>query len=603
MATDNLLQEFPPVSTESWEEAIRKDLKGADYAKKLIWQTDEGLAVKPYYRAEDIAGLTYLDAPPGVFPYARSDRSTGDWHVREEIDATDPETANQAARHAIASGAEEIAFLNVSIKNASDLGIVLAKLLDVPIHFQNADQALLRLLTETKTEKTIEKKTEKKTPSPVSTGLDPLANLDFAVEILATAGPALVPFTVHGEEFEESGATAVQEVGFALAAGIDFLAEMQLRNVDINRAASALTFSFAIGSNYFFQIAKLRALRMLWAQAVSSFGGTQLSAKARIHARTSRWNKTIYDPHVNILRATTEAMSAAIGGADSISVAAFDECYKSPDEASQRLARNTQIILKQEAQLARVADPGGGSYALEVITDFIAREAWKSMQTIEAAGGFQKARAQGQIARGLEQSLAARDKAVASRRRIFTGTNQHANLSEKALDRIDLSQYDPSHHDPSHKNGAHRGAQPYEQLRLRTERYAARGGTVPRILLAEIGDAKMRAARSNFAANFFGCAGFDIVIRRFDNVDEIAELAQKDADTIVLCSSDREYPALATALITKLAALGRKTPIIIAGYPDSAEQLKAAGIADFIHIRTNPIELLTKWQQQVGIKD
>jgi methylmalonyl-CoA mutase len=591
MATDDLLQEFPPVSTASWEEIIRKDLKGADYAKKLIWQTDEGLAVKPYYRAEDIAGLTYLDAPPGVFPFARSDRPTGDWHIREEIDATDPENANQAARHAIASGAEEVAFLNTSIKNASDLGIVLAKLQDVPVHFQNADRDLLRLLIETK-------KSEKKNLSPTSTGLDPLANLDFAAEVLATAAPTLIPFTVHGSEFEESGATAVQEVGFTLAAGIDFLAEMQTRNVDINRAASALTFSFAIGSNYFFQIAKLRAFRMLWAQAVSSFGGTQQSAKARIHARTSRWNKTVYDPHVNILRSTTEAMSAALGGADSISVAAFDECYKNPDEASQRLARNTQIILKQEAQLARVADPGGGSYALEVITYFIAREAWKIMQTIEAAGGFQKACAEGQIARALEQSLAARDKAVGSRRRIFTGTNQYANLSEKALERIDCS-----HSDLSRQNGAHRGAQPYEQLRLRTERYAARMDKLPRILLAEIGDAKMRAARSNFATNFFGCAGFDIVTRQFDSVDEIAELAQKDAEMIVLCSSDQECAALVTALMTKLTVLGRKIPVIIAGYPDSSEQLKATGVADFIHIRTNPIEFLTKWQQQLGIKD
>jgi methylmalonyl-CoA mutase len=582
MSADKLLQEFPPVSTQSWEEVITKDLKGADYAKRLIWQSEDGLAVKPYYRAEDIAGLEYLDAAPGNFPYARSDRSTGDWRIREEIDAVDPAKANQAALTAVVAGAEEIAFRDVRVKSVSDLATLLANLQEIPVHFQNADESLIRLL--------IGRLIEGQKPSPVamSTDWDPLTNVDFAAEVVAGAPSALVPFTIHGDGFEESGATAVEEVGFTLAAAIDFLAEMQSRNVDINRAAASIAFSFAIGANYFFQIAKLRAFRLLWARAVESFGGTRESAKARIHARTSRWNETIYDPHVNILRGTTEAMSAVLGSADSISVAPFDECYKAPDDASRRLARNTQILLKQEALLSRVADPGGGSYCIEVITDFIAREGWKAMQAIEAAGGYRKAQAQ--ITRALEQSLAAREKAVLSRRRIFTGTNQHANLSEKALDRIDVSRL----------AGEKRGAQMYEELRLRTERHAAQTGKSPRVLLAEIGDVKMRSARSGFAANFFGCAGFTIVTKRFDGT---AEIAASDADLIVLCSSDPEYPALAAELIAKLKALGHKTPVIVAGYPDSAEQLKAAGVADFVHIRSNPIEVLTKWQQQLGIKD
>jgi methylmalonyl-CoA mutase len=366
------------------------------------------------------------------------------------------------------------------------------------------------------------------------------------------------------------------------------MAEMQARRVDVSRAAASITFSFAIGSSYFFQIAKLRAFRLLWARAVESFAGTREAAKARIHARTSRWNETIYDPHVNILRGTTEAMSAALGGADSISVAPFDECYKAPDDASRRLARNTQILIKQEALLSRVADPGGGSYYVEVLTDFVAREAWKAMQAIEAAGGYQKAWAEGQIAKSLDQSSAVKEKAVLSRRKIFTGTNQHANLSEKALDRIESSRL----------TSQHRGAKDYEQLRLRTERHVAQTGKTPRVLLAEIGDVKMASARSNFAANFFGCAGFDVVTRRFDRANEIAAT---EAELIVLCSSDPEYPALAAELIGKLKAIGRQTSVVIAGNPESAEELKAAGIADFVHVRSNPIEVLTKWQSRLGI--
>jgi methylmalonyl-CoA mutase len=382
----------------------------------------------------------------------------------------------------------------------------------------------------------------------------------------------------------------VEEVGITLAAGVDFLAGMQERGAEADRAAASVAFSFAIGANYFFEIAKLRAFRAMWAQVVEIFGGLRENAKAKIYARTSRWNETAYDPHVNILRGTTEAMSAIFGGADSIVVAPFDECYKTPDEASRRLARNTQIILKKEALLARVADPGAGSYCLEVFTDYIAGEGWRLMQKIEAAGGYRKAKADGVIAQSLEKSLAAKEKAVASRRRIFTGTSQHANLSEKALDRVDAVRL---------SNGK-RGAQMYEQLRLRTERYAAKTGETPRVLLAEIGDARMRAARSGFAANFFACAGFDIVTQKFLSAGEIAA---SDADLIVLCSSDAEYPAIATEVIAKLKALGRGTEVIVAGAPDSAGKLQAAGVADFVNLRSNPIEVLTKWQQRLGIKD
>jgi methylmalonyl-CoA mutase len=582
MATDKLLQEFPPVSTQAWEEAIRNDLKGAYYAKKLIWQTEEGLAVKPYYRAEDIQGLEYSDAAPGDFPYARSTRLSGDWRIREEIDAVDPELANHAARSAVAAGAEEIAFCNVVIGNASDLGMLVANLEKIPLHFENAGEPFIRLL--------IERLREGHRPRLWSTGWDPFNNLDSAAEVARTAPAALAPFTIHGEEFEESGATAVEEVGFTLAAGVDLLAEMESRKVEVDRAAASIIFSFATGANYFFQIAKLRAFRLMWARVVESFGGARECAKARIHARTSRWNKTIYDPHVNILRGTTEAMSAVLGGADSVSVATFDECYRMPDEASRRLARNTQILLKHEALLSRVADPGGGSYCLEAFTDFIAREGWKSMQGIEAAGGYRKARADGQIARALEQSLAAREQAVMFRRRIFTGTNQYANLSEKALDRVEASRL----------TGKRRGAQIYEQLRLRTERHAAITGKTPRVLLAEVGNIKMRSARSNFAANLFACAGFDIVTQRFSNAEAIAA---SDVELIVLCSSDAEYPALAAELIAKLKTLGRKPPVLIAGNPDSAKQLRAAGVADFIHLRSNPVEFLATWQQRLEIKD
>jgi methylmalonyl-CoA mutase len=582
---DHLLEEFPEVSTAEWESAIARDLKGADYEKRLNWRSEEGLAVKPYYRAEDLKDLACMDATPGAFPYRRGTRTTGDWQIREEIEAADVECANHAALAAVAGGAEGITFSGLLVERADELGVLLANLDEIPVHFEHADERLLRLLIE----RLGKGRSAARVSTRVSTGCDATASVDFAATLIGDAPNGFVPFTIHGEEFEEAGGTAVEEVGFSLAAGVDFIAAMRERSVEAERAAAALEFSFAIGSKTFFEIAKLRAFRMVWARAIESFGGTRAGARALIAARTSRWNKTVYDPHVNILRATTEAMAAVLGGADSVTVAPLDACYKQPDEASRRLARNTQLLLKHEAWMGRVADAGGGSYFIEALTDFLAREGWKRMQEIEARGGYRKAQAEGLIAKTLGRSMAAREKAVALRRHVLVGTNQFANPAERALGRVEATRM----------RETRRGAQPYEEMRLRTERHAALTGLTPRVLLAEIGDVKMRTARSAFAANFFACAGFETVTRRFRKA---AEIAAAEEGLIVLCSANAEYAAITAELMAKLKELGRTTPVIVAGNPEDAEKLAAAGVADFVHVRSNPVEVLTKWQERMGIK-
>jgi methylmalonyl-CoA mutase len=577
---EHLLEEFPAVSTAEWEAAIARDLKGADYDKRLIWRSEEGLAVKPYYRAEDLNDLTCMDATPGAFPYRRGARATGDWRIREEIEAEDAKTANREACGAVAGGAEEIAFSGILVERAGELDALFANLDEIPIHFERADERLVRLLMDHL----------KKRPhvAGVSTGCDAMASVNFAAEAIGATPDRFLPFTVHGEDFEEAGATAAEEVGFTLAAGVDFLAAMQNRDVDADRAAAALEFSFAIGSNFFFQIAKLRAFRVVWARVVESFGGARLGAKTRIAARSSRWNKTVYDPHVNILRATTEAMAAVLGGADSVTVTPFDACYKQPDDASRRLARNTQVLLKNEAWMGRVADACGGSYYVEALTDFLAREGWRQMQDIEVRGGFRKVDECGAISQALERSREVRERAVATRRRVLVGTNQFANPAERAIGRCESDRMSESK----------RGARPYEEMRLRTERHAP-GDKAPRVLLAEFGDIKTRMARSHFAANFFACAGFETVTRRFKRA---AEIAAAGGDVIVLCSADAEYAAIVAELMPRMNEMGRITPVIVAGNPESAEQLAAAGIVDFVHARSNPVEVLTKWQERMGMK-
>ena len=582
MATEQLLIDFPAISTAEWEAAIARDLKGADFEKRLIWHAEEGITVKPYYRAEDLTNLAAFDQRPGEFPYRRSARATAGWEIREVVEANDPESANRAARAAVAGGAEAISYCGLLMQNPDELGVSIANLQEIPIHFENANEKLVRLLLESLIERPLIVR--------ISTGFDPLANLQFAENIVRAAPLGFVPFSLHADAFEEAGATTVQEIGFALAAGAEFLAAMTESGIDVEHAAEAIEFSFAVGSNYFFQIAKLRAFRLLWSRVAESFDASSDGSRARIAARTSRWNKTVYDPYVNILRATTEAMAAVLGGADAVTVASFDDCFKKPDEASRRLARNTQLLLKHEASLGRVADPGGGSYFIEALTESLACASWNTMQQIEARGGFLKARQDGFIAGALERSSAAREAAVANRRRVLIGTNQFANSNEQAIDRVDEGRM----------SAVRRAASAYEKLRLRCERRVADGSKNPCVLLAEIGDMKMRAARSNFALNFFACAGFQIETKRFKKAAEIAETA---ADLLVLCSSDAEYAAFTASLMQRLRKLGRTTPVIIAGNPEDAEQLKAAGVADFVHVRSNPLEVLTRWQGRLGIRD
>ena len=398
MATPSFLAEFPPVASEAWERAIREDLKGAGYAEKLIWRSPEGFDVKPYYRAEDLGGIEFLNAAPGEFPYVRGIHSGGGWRIRERVDAVDPEDANRAAQLAVAAGAEEIAFSRVAVANSSDLAILLSNLSEVVVHFETASVATVDLL--------IDRLHNRPGALTLSAGLDWSADPDASASILVKAPSSFAPFTIHAEAFQESGATSVEEAGLALASGVDFLRAMQQRGLAPESAAASITFSFAMGPEFFMQAAKLRAFRLVWAQAAESFGIAREYTLARIYARTSRWNRTISDPHTNALRGTTEAMSAIFGGAESIYVAPFDECGGTPDEASRRLARNTQIILKDEAFLARVADPAGGSYYVETLTDSIASRAWKLLQEIESAGGWRKA--SDLITRRLKQGSSAR---------------------------------------------------------------------------------------------------------------------------------------------------------------------------------------------------
>jgi methylmalonyl-CoA mutase len=582
MAAESLLAMFPAVPTEQWERIIRESAPGSEYAAKLIWHPEEGLAVRPYYRAEDLAGLKFVDAPPGAYPYVRGTRSEGGWRIREVIEAVDSEQANCAAIEALAAGAEYIAFRGARIESESDLALLFANLHEIPIRVETASQNVVRLLRDRL----------KKRPhgAEVSADLDPLLDCEFSAETIRDSVPRFRPFVVDAGAFHESGVGAIEEVGFALSAAVDFLAEMQQRGVEVDRAVASMSFGFAMGPEFFIQIAKLRAFRMVWAHAVESFGGSCEAAKAVIYAHPAYWDKAIYDRHVNVLRATTEALSAVLGGADSIAIAPFDQCCRPPDESSRRLARNTQIIFRREALLDRVADPVGGSYMIEALTNSIAAKGWKLFQELEGVGGFRKAMAAGIVPAVLKRRTRARDEAFALRRRVLTGINRFAETTEKAAE----------FEGDARESGVPRAAAQFEQLRRRTERHARRYGRLPHIVLAEIGDAKMRIARSQFAADFLACAGLAGEARHFESVDEIAAC---NAELLVLCSSDAEYLALAEDLMPMLDERESRMKVIVAGNPETAEQLKSQGVIGLIHMRSNAVEVLTALLRELGIKD
>lgn len=317
-----------------------------------------------------------------------------------------------------------------------------------------------------------------------------------------------------------------------------------------------------MGSNYFFEIAKLRAARLLWAQAVQAFG---ISAVMHLQVRTAIANKSVYDPYTNLLRVTTEALSAVIGGCDSLIVEPF--------EFAGRLATNVQLLLKHEAHLDQVADPAGGSYYVEWLTDALAREAWKLFQQVEEKGGY--AQAQDFINESIAKSREATESGVSSRRRTLVGVNNYPDLHEQGVSADAAVFFD------------WRMAEPFERIRLRTERHARATGHTPVVLLLTRGDAKMRVARATFCANFFGCGGFAI--------RESSQL--EPADLIVLCSSDNEYASLAREIVPQV-----KVPVIVAGNPkDHLKEISDAGVAGFVHVFSNILQTLAEWQDKLGV--
>ncbi len=623
---NKLFTEFPPVSTEQWEAAINEDLKGADYDKKLVWHTLEGFNVKPYYRSEDLKDIPFINSLPGSYPFVRGNETDNNrWEIRQDIDSTDAAEANRIALDAISRGAEGIGFRMKEITTPEALQTLLSgiNLTQTKIHFISSRSypALLDLFINYLAENDID-------PEKVhgSLNFDPINflalhgkyyttkenNLVEMVYVLNTIEKKLPGFkaiAINGHTFANAGSSLVQELAFSLSSATDYLAEMTAKGITIDNVAPKIQFSFSVGSNYFMEIAKFRAARLLWAKIVEQFKPKQSqSLKMFIHATTLNWDKTLYDAHVNLLRSTTEAMSAIIGGVDSLNVVPFDVCYKDSDDISRRLARNQQIILKEESYLDKIVDPAAGSYYLENLTQNIASAAWTLFKLVEEKGGFTEAFKTGFIQDEIEKIRKKKDKEIANRRAPILGTNQYPNQNEEGLKKIqmedDETEADTQKPTAYRKLEIYRAADAFEDLRLLTEMSVEAGNPRPKVFLFTMGNLAMRKARAGFASNLFGVAGYQIIDNPgFETVDDGVDAAQKSgAEIVVICSSDEEYPELAPAIAKSIKETDPDKIIILAGYPkEIIDSLKAAGVDDFIHIRTNALEFLKQIQEKLGI--
>jgi methylmalonyl-CoA mutase len=614
-----LFSEFAHTSTEEWKKKIVSDLKGADFEKKLIWKTNEGFNVMPFYRAEDIADLKTIKSLPGEFPYVRGTRKDdNEWLIRQDIVVIDFFEANKKALDILNKGITSLGFDIPGEKiNKKNIATLLSNILPqcIELNFTTCNTESVKLIN-------ILVEYFKKNNFDLAQ-IHGSVNIDFIGNILtkgiikeewveqmgiainaASEMPFFKVIAVNAHLLSNAGSFITQELSYALAWGNELLNKLVETGIDSMIVAKKTKFNFGISTNYFMEIAKFRAARWLWAEIVKAyktecqcFCGAQMN----IFAQTSLFNQTLYDAYVNLLRTQTEAMAASIAGVDSLLVVPFDKCFKVPDDFSERIARNQQLLLKEECHFNQVIDPSGGSYYIESLTNSIAQESWNLFLITEEKGFYELVK-KGKIQESVNISAYKRLKDVAQRREILLGTNQFPNFSETAFNKtqtingVSICNFHSHKHEEIKVLNMKRLGEEFEALRLSTER----SGREIKAFMLTIGNLVMRLARSQFSSNFLACAGYKVIDNLgFETITQGIENAKKiNADIIVLCSSDDEYDIFAPEAHRLISG---KEILIIAGIPTSIEKLKSQGITNFINKKSNVLGTLQQLNKLLNI--
>ena len=695
------LDEFTPPTDEEWKAACEALLKGAPFEKKMFTKTYEGITFDPMYTRKHTEDILPKGVMPGMGDYLRGVDAAGyigkPWGIAQACDETLPAENNELLRHENDKGAtiyhivldtasragvdarqaEKVGDTGTSVTTVEDMHVLLTglDLAKFPLYVYTGANAvpLLALVAAARRAAGEDMKNVRGI-----VGADPIgtlvtdgklpASLDSYYDSLAAAArwatvnaPHLRTVFVRSDVYSSGGANDVQEVAAVLAAATAYLRALCERGLTIDAAASQIAFAFSMGANFFLQIAKLRAVRPLWAQIVKAFGGNAEAQKMCIHARPALFFKTVYDPYVNMLRNTTEIFSGVVGGIDSFESAPFDEPIRKGDEFSRRIARNVQIMLQEEFGLLQPIDPAGGSWAVETLTRQMKEKIWAAFQGIEKEGGIAAALRAGTVQEGIAKVLADRFKNADLRRDRIVGNNMYPNMTETLLEtraedtaalkaqrtkdiEAYLSDIDTKHRDEalaafkadgSVQNAVeaalagatiaelmaaltagkgaetvaaiapHRWSERFEALRRRTEDYKAAKDDNVKIFLANMGPIPQHKARADFTTGFLQVGAFEVLGNDgFKTVDEAAEAARASgADAVVICSTDATYPEIVPALAPKLHKVLPQARVFLAGAApkDLLETYKEAGIDEYISVRANCYEILEGLQKQKGM--
>ena len=619
---NSLFSEFPPITKEEWEAKIHKDLKGADYEKKLVWRTLEGFNVQPYYRLDDLDGIAHLEALPGEFPYVRGNKvAKNEWFIRQDIIVDNLQEAHAKIKDLSNKGVTAFGLILkegtvVTAAQFSNLleGLDLEK---VEVNLVSFDynpeqfQQFCAFCDNLKTDKAKLNASFDFNALGYFT-LHGVYPKPFNEEKAFAAAKELIQLAkdykktqviaIRADYFHNGGGTAVQELAFALSAATEYISKLTDLGLTIDEIAPKIRFNFAVGANYFMEIAKFRAARYLWAKVVEAYSPKcEKSAKTYIHAASSFWNKTIFDAHVNMLRTTTEAMAATIAGVESLTLLPYDVAFETPSDFSERIARNQQIILKEESYFDKIIDPSAGSYYIETLTNSLIEHAWELFRKVEETGGYIAALKNNFIQQEITKVATKRLDNVSKRIENLLGTNQFPNFNERIETFVPAMVLQP--YDLKEENATiatfplYRAAQGFEKLRLQTQSCEV----TPKVFMLSYGNPAMSTARAMFAGNFFGCAGYEIVNNPNFNTIESGVKAALDAkaDIVVVCSADEAYAEIVPQVFE---GLGDKAITVVAGNPECAEELRSKGIQNFIHVRSNLLESLKEYHKLLGIE-
>lgn len=597
-----LFSEFGPVTASDWEQKARKDLRDTPL-ENLTWHTYEDIQVKPYYAQGDIAHLSLGNQKPGDFPFVRGTRNSDNtWLNVQQVRAEgNGRAAIDKAADALQRGANGIHFI-LTAPATFDLKYLLQQV-DVAAHsvsytLPEAPKAFLERLYSTLEQTNCSPRNLKgflnydPTTAKGNLGKTELQELTSVLD-LTKESPEFYGITINGTNFSSIGASVTQEIAYTLSAAVAYIDKLTSAGEPLESVLRNLQFVMASGTNYFFEIAKLRALRLLWAAVVEAYRAEPaLAAKLRIHSATSSWYQTTLDPYVNMLRTTTEAMAAVIAGCDSLTVSPFDSTFKESDEFSERIARNVSIILKEEAYLDKAVDPAAGSYYLESLTNALAQKGWSLFNEVENQGGFAKAYDSGFILASITEVSRQKFRNIATGRDVLVGTNKYPNPKESI-------NFDPEELIQSAAFDTTRAAYPTEVMRMAAELHQRKRKRRPKAIVALIGQTEARHVNATFAQEFFSCAGFETEQRQFSSVSEAAEqLSGTAAEVVVVASSEAAY---VREFGPRLRNHHAKPTLILADDPQHMqEEMIANGYDDFIFEDCNMTTLLEAVQRRLA---